>query len=140
MVLNKAVLTPHRQELALLLGCHKDEIKFEKIQRYVDKHCAALVYKGYPTFIFFKDRVPIVIARGDPGMATAGTGDALTGIITAFLAQGLSIDNAAILGVFMHALAGEMAALEKTSYSLIASDLIECLPKVFARIGKDTNR
>ena len=72
-------------------------------------------------------------------MATAGTGDVLTGVIAALLAQGVPPYEAAILGVALHAIAGEIAAEEKTSYSLIASDLIEFIPAAFRALmtGRD---
>jgi NAD(P)H-hydrate epimerase len=70
----------------------------------------------------------LIIPRGDPGMAKAGTGDVLTGIIAALLAQKVPCLNAAILGVFLHAIAGEAAAKEKTSYGMIAEDIIDHLP------------
>ncbi len=131
-----AILTPHKQELQRLLG--EGEIVFAKIAAFVKKHCAVLIYKGAPTFIFVKGQLPFVIARGDPGMATAGTGDVLSGILTALLAQGEKLPDAALFGVFLHALSGEIAALEKGSYSLIASDIIECLPEAFRNIAQGT--
>ena len=69
-------------------------------------------------------------------MATAGSGDVLSGVIAALLAQGMDSREAAALGVYLHALAGEIAAKKKTSYSMIASDLIEALPEVFTKIQK----
>jgi NAD(P)H-hydrate epimerase len=69
-------------------------------------------------------------ASGNNGMATGGSGDALTGIIAGLLAQGLAPSEAAKLGVYIHGLAGDIAAQEKSEYSLMASDLIEALPAV----------
>jgi yjeF C-terminal region, hydroxyethylthiazole kinase-related/yjeF N-terminal region len=126
----KAVLTPHRGEVLRLLGlkttcCEEDLLKL--CQQFCDKTGAVLVLKGAPTFILGSDRVPKVIPHGDPGMATAGAGDVLTGIIASLLAQGLSCWHAALLGATLHALAGEKIAKQKGSYGLIASDLIEGL-------------
>ncbi len=131
----ETVLTPHRGEMLTLLNLPgqklKDEPLFEKCQQFVDKKNCVLVLKGAPSFIFRKAEKPLIIPRGDPGMATAGSGDVLAGIIAALLAKKLKTDEAAILGVLIHSLAGEKAAQEKSSYSLMASDLIEALPLVF---------
>ena len=122
------ILTPHRGEVLPLLGLKKalpDEELFKLCQKLSDQTGAVLVLKGAPTWIFGPNKIPKVIARGHPAMATAGAGDVLTGILASLLAQGLSCWQAAILGTFAHALAGERAAREKTSYGLIASDLLE---------------
>lgn len=124
----KCVLTPHHQEMQRLLGT---EPTLQHCQEFVEKKQVTLVLKGAPTMVFQSGEKPLIIARGDPGMATAGAGDVLTGIIGALLAQGLEPYPAAALGVFLHALSGEMAATQKTPYAVIASDLIEALPGVF---------
>jgi NAD(P)H-hydrate epimerase len=64
-------------------------------------------------------------------MATAGSGDVLTGIIVSLIAQGCSVANAALLGVYLHGAAGDAAAAQNTQYSMVASDIIKCLNKVF---------
>lgn len=129
----RTIFTPHHKELLRLL--HKEEthpsLLLQHCQDFVDKYDCVLVYKGAPTWIFCKNLPAIVITRGDPGMATAGTGDVLAGIIGGFVAQGLALYNAAVLGVYLHGIAGEIAASEKTSYSVIASDLIVALPAAF---------
>jgi ADP-dependent NAD(P)H-hydrate dehydratase / NAD(P)H-hydrate epimerase len=129
------VMTPHKKEMFRLLHeeCSDDAL-IEKTQKFVDKYQVVLVLKGGPTFLFSPKEKPIIVMRGDPGMAKAGTGDVLTGIIAAFLAQGLKTFDAAALGVYVHALAGEEVVKEKTAYSLIASDLIEALPHVFKKM------
>jgi len=133
MRLKNCVLTPHRGEALHLFGLGKvdEETLFFRCQEYVDAHGAVLVLKGAPTYIFRVRDLPIIVPRGDPGMATAGSGDVLTGIIAALLAQGQSPLDAAVLGVTLHALAGEAVALDKTSYGYSASDLIEFLPSAF---------
>jgi len=131
-----SILTPHRKEMATLLGQETSDLDekvfFEKCQAYVEKHNAVLVLKGAPTFIFQSEHKPLVIPKGDPGMATAGTGDVLTGIIASFVSQGLFPFHAAVLGATVHGICGEIAAKEKTSYSVIASDLIEKIPEALA--------
>lgn len=133
----QVVLTPHRKEMMRCL--QKDSIADEEefftlCQKFADQKNVTIVLKGAPTWIFHPHTSLLVIPRGDPGMATAGSGDVLAGVITALLAQGLKTREAAALGVYLHALAGEKAAMEKTSYSVIASDLIEQLPDVFRQI------
>jgi ADP-dependent NAD(P)H-hydrate dehydratase / NAD(P)H-hydrate epimerase len=93
-----------------------------------------LVHKGAPTFIFHPKTVPLIITRGDPGMATAGSGDVLTGMIAAMIAQGLDARKAATLAVYLHGLSGELAATCLTSYCMTASDLIEFLPEAFQEV------
>jgi len=73
-------------------------------------------------------------STGNPGMATAGSGDVLTGIVLSLLAQGYSAVNAAITGVYIHGLAGDIAAEESCYESIIASDIIKSLPKAFNRL------
>jgi NAD(P)H-hydrate epimerase len=68
---------------------------------------------------------------GNPGLAKGGSGDVLTGMLLAFFAQGYSTKDAAILAVFLHGLAADLAVIEKTEYGLLASDLIEFIPKAF---------
>ena len=90
--------------------------------------------------IFSSKRKPIVIDRGDPGMAKAGSGDVLTGVIAAFLAQGCKPLDAAVLGATLHAIAGEKAAQKKTSYAMLATDLIDFLPEAFKEYSLNQSR
>lgn len=125
-----AILTPHLGEMKRLLSGKNPDL--ENCQTYVHEHQVTLILKGAPTFIFHPERSPLIIPRGSPGMATAGAGDVLTGVIGGLLAQGLSSYQAAISGVFLHALAGESAAATKTSHCMIASDIIDHLPDAFS--------
>lgn len=123
-----SILTPHMGELQRLLH-HKDklivdETLLQTCQHYVEEHQVTLVLKGAPTFIFHPAAPALVSCRGDPGMATAGSGDVLTGLLASLLAQKLNSRDAAILGVYLHGLAGEAAARERASRGVIASDLI----------------
>ena len=134
-----AVLTPHLGELVRLMkipapleGVDKEFLS--KIQRWVEERNVTLVLKGGPSFIFHP-REPIAISpAGDPGMATAGSGDVLTGLIAALLAQGLKPYTAACMGVYIHGLAGEHAALEMTSYCMTATDIVFYFPEGFRLI------
>lgn len=129
------LLTPHRGEMARLLGCLETPALtldlFAEVQRYAESRNVTVVLKGGPSFIFHPKQSTRVIARGDPGMAKAGTGDVLTGLLAALLSQGLTILEAANLGVALHGLAGECVVQKKTSYGLVASDMIEALPDAF---------
>ncbi len=93
-----------------------------------------LILKGAPTVIATPDGHAFINPSGNPGMATAGTGDVLTGMISAFLAQGLTPQNASILGVYMHGLIGDIVAEKKGMRSLIASDIINAIPAVFLKL------
>jgi NAD(P)H-hydrate epimerase len=131
-----SILTPHRGEVLRLLGLKEtpdEEDLFARIMRFCERQNVYLVLKGAPTFIFAPEKMPVIVPFGDPGMATAGSGDVLTGIIAALLAQKMGRYEAALLGVTLHGLAGEAAAKEKTSYSMIATDIIEYLPKAFQK-------
>jgi len=136
----KSVLTPHRREMLRLLGLGsfpQEEELLARCQKLVERNRSVLILKGAPTFIFSPGSPPLIVPRGDPGMATAGTGDVLTGILAGLIAQGLELRDAAAIGVYLHATAGEIAAKEKSSYSLIASDLIEALPTALKGLIRD---
>lgn len=132
-----AVLTPHRGEMLRLLGLKmapQEEEFLSRCEKFAERQKGVLVLKGGPTWIFAHGKPPVIIPRGDPGMATAGAGDVLTGVIAALLAQKLSPWDAAVIGAYLHAAAGEKAAQAKTSYGLIARDLIEFLPGAFQEL------
>lgn len=129
------VLTPHHQEMKRLLSNHEPTL--QACQQFVEDHEVTLVLKGAPTFIFHPGASPLIMTHGSPAMATAGTGDVLTGIIAALLAQGAAPLVAATLGVYIHGLAGEAAANANTSYSVIASDLIDFIPEAYHLILND---
>lgn len=131
---SQAILTPHIGELKRLLN--KKEIKLTsefltECQTYAVDNSTTLVLKGGPTFIFHRNGSIYVCSKGDPGMATAGSGDVLTGLLASLLAQGLLPQDAAMLGVYIHGLAGEHAAMELTSYCMTASDIITYFPDAF---------
>ncbi|MCI5051562.1 MAG: NAD(P)H-hydrate dehydratase [Simkaniaceae bacterium] len=122
----QAILTPHRGEMSKLVDGAENLL--EATCDFAKRQNVTVVLKGAPTWIVQPNEKPIVMVRGCPGMATAGSGDVLSGIIGALLAQGLSANNAALLGTYLHGISGEIAVGEKTNYGLIASDMIEKIP------------
>jgi hydroxyethylthiazole kinase-like uncharacterized protein yjeF len=131
---SNTILTPHLGELKRLFHITNAEINaefLEKCRDYATEKKITLVLKGGPSFIFHPNEPIMVNPRGDPGMATAGTGDILTGLIASLLAQGLTTHHAACLGVYIHAVAGEWAAAGLTSYCMTATDIISYFPDAF---------
>lgn len=131
-----ATITPHPAEMARLVGksvgyvqAHRKKIALE----FAKKHIIVLVLKGHHTVVADWKNRAYINKTGNPGMATAGSGDVLTGIIAAFLAQGQSAFDSAKLAVYIHGLAGDMAAREKTEIGLIASDIIDKIPQALKR-------
>jgi NAD(P)H-hydrate epimerase len=124
------VLTPHPGEAARLLGTETAEVqadRFTSVRRLQERFGGAVVLKGAGTLVSGASaKPPGVCDSGNPGMATAGTGDVLTGIVAALIAQGLSPENAACSGVCLHAAAGDAAA-EGGERGLLASDLLASL-------------
>lgn len=133
-----SICTPHRGEMLRLLGAPRLEESelLDRCRQFCEEKKTVLVLKGAPTWIFLPHETPFIAAGGDPGMATAGSGDVLTGLLAALLAQGCSAKDAAVLGVYLHSLAGELAAQEKSSYGMIACDLIDFLPEAFKSVKK----
>jgi len=140
------ILTPHPGEMARLLGKQKGvSVKTQDIERnrinvpfsFAKETGTYLVLKGVPTIIAGPDGMAYINSTGNPGMASAGTGDVLTGMISAFLSQGLSPTHASILGVYMHGFAGDSAAAEKGEHPLIATDIIEKIPFAFHSLSHE---
>jgi len=136
------ILTPHPGEFARLLGCdaptvqaHRQELALEFAQKYG----VVLVLKGHRTVVTDGRRV-YLNQTGNPGMATGGTGDVLTGLIAALLGQGLEPFEAAQLGAHLHGLAGDLAEMELGEASLIASDLLVYLPHAFRQACNPKDR
>ena len=131
------VITPHPGEMSRLCGCSVDEILSdlpEICRGFAKAHRVICVLKDHSTAVAdgTSPDCPVYINdTGNSGMATGGSGDVLTGIIAALMAQGLSPFFAASLGVRIHGMAGDRAAARVGEYSLIASDIIDALPEVF---------
>jgi ADP-dependent NAD(P)H-hydrate dehydratase / NAD(P)H-hydrate epimerase len=138
------VLTPHVGEFARLVPHSKEEIEADRIElaRKFAVDCGVtLVLKGAPTVIATQEGKVMVNPTGNPGMATAGTGDVLSGIIGGLLAQGLSPEWAASLGVYLHGHAGDLAQERRGTHGMIASDLLDSLPDSLRALasGHDTS-
>lgn len=131
----RSILTPHPKEFDRLAGPSRSA--YERLQKASDfarAHRVCVVLKDAYTAICTSEGNIYFNTCGNPGMATAGSGDVLTGIILGFLAQGMEPEAAAVSGVFMHATAGDLAAATGSEESLIARDIIQMLGKAFKSI------
>ena len=126
-----AILTPHPGEMARLTGLTTVQIQQDRLgiaREYAAKHGVYVVLKGAASIVACPDGTAYVNTTGNPGMATGGSGDVLTGIIGSLLAQGWSVEQAAAFGTWKHGLAGDLAAQKRGNMaSVIASDIIEQL-------------
>ena len=130
------VLTPHPGEAAALLGISSKQVQQNRIytaREIAIRYGGVCVLKGVGTIIASQTET-MICDLGNPGMASAGMGDVLSGVIGALLAGGMGCFEAACVGVWLHAGAGDLAAREKSEYALIASDVIDALPQVLNRV------
>ena len=131
----KSILTPHPKEFERIAGPSPNHYRRLLLQReFSQKYNVIIVLKGAYTCISFPNGKCYFNTTGNPGMATGGSGDVLTGMILSLLAQNYSPEDAAILAVYLHGLSGDFAAKEITEPCLIASDLIDYLPKAYKTI------
>ncbi|MBN2594231.1 MAG: NAD(P)H-hydrate dehydratase [Sedimentisphaerales bacterium] len=132
----KPILTPHPGEFKRLWsGLVREELPAERQEQALQlsqRTNAIVVLKGAGTVVTDGEKV-YINKTGNPGMATAGSGDVLTGIITALLGQGLSDFDSAVLGVYIHGLAGDIAAEKIGQVSLMTTDIIDSLPDAFLK-------
>jgi hydroxyethylthiazole kinase-like uncharacterized protein yjeF len=127
------VVTPHPGEMARLTGMSVEDVqgnRMETAKEFAAKYGVITVLKGAKTIIADPDGTVYINPSGNPGMATAGTGDVLTGIIAGLIGQGVKPLDAAVAGVYLHGMAGDRAAEEKGQHGLIAGDIAEGLPYV----------
>ena len=127
------ILTPHPKEFDRLSGSRSSD-DYERLMKAVDMAVRLQVFiilKGHHSALCLPDGQVVFNTTGNSGMATAGTGDVLTGIITGLLARGYHQREACQLGMYLHGLAGDLAMQEKGKESLVASDLIDKLPEAF---------
>lgn len=131
------ILTPHPGEFDRLTKKHDSAFERFKTQLLFSKsHQVYVLLKGQHTTITSPNAKVYCNTTGNSGMATAGSGDVLTGIITSLLAQGYSPEIAAVLGAYLHGFAGDKAAEEKSMTSMIASDIIDGIPAFFKQYEK----
>ena len=132
------ILTPHPKEFDRLCETRSSD-DYERLMKAVDMAVRLQVFiilKGHYTALCLPEGRVVFNSTGNSGMATAGSGDVLTGIITGLLARGYHQREACQLGMYLHGLAGDLAAKEKGKESLMASDLIDFLPKAFMTLEK----
>ena len=133
------ILTPHHAEAARLLGVSTQDIaakRTDAVRRLSDESGAIAVLKGFGTLVAAPgDAKPAICLAGNPGMATGGSGDVLTGMIVSLLGQGLAPLQAVRAGVLLHAMAGDCAAARFGERALIARDIIDGIPEAFRACG-----
>ena len=134
----RAILSPHPGEMARLVNLTSNEVQARRLFLATDfaaRHSLTLILKGHRSIVTDGARY-FINHTGNPGMATAGSGDVLTGVVAALVAQGLSLFDAALLGTYVHGLAGDIAARVVGEISLVAEDIMGNLPKAFLALSK----
>lgn len=135
---NAPILTPHPGEMARLIGCKTADLVSNRLEivkeQAVDKGCYLLL-KGHNTLIVNPKGEIFINSTGNPGMASGGMGDILTGMIAGLIAQGYSKEDATLLSVYLHGLAGDIAVKTKCEECLLATDLFDTLPLAFKMLS-----
>lgn len=132
-----SILTPHPKEFERLFGsCKNDFEKMELARSKAKELQVIIVLKGHNTFIAMPGGKSYFNSTGNAGMATGGSGDVLTGILTGLLAQNYEPEQAALLGVYLHGLAGDFAAARRSKEALVALDIVDCLGDAFLKIAE----
>jgi ADP-dependent NAD(P)H-hydrate dehydratase / NAD(P)H-hydrate epimerase len=132
---HETILTPHIREFERMAGKTENSyVRMEKQTEFAVKYNCIVVLKGAYTSIASPDGKVFFNSTGNPGMATAGSGDVLTGMILSLLAQGYAPENAAVAGVYLHGLAGDIAAAKSCYESIIATDIIDNIGNAFLKI------
>ncbi|MBI5646324.1 MAG: NAD(P)H-hydrate dehydratase [Ignavibacteriae bacterium] len=137
----RSILTPHAGEFQRLSGMTREDVSRDPVEcarSFARAHGCTLLLKGAPTVIATADGRVFVNSTGNPGMATAGSGDVLTGLLAGFLAQGLDPVAAAICGAFVHGQAGDRSAAVTGIHSLIAGDILDHIPETLRLLTPST--
>jgi NAD(P)H-hydrate epimerase len=135
------ILTPHVGELARLIGQSAETIEGRRVELARESSHrlqSVVVLKGAPTVTAAPQGLTYLNSTGNPGMATIGSGDVLTGVVAGLLAQGMNPTDAAWAGVWIHGRAGDRAAIERGERSLLAMDILEAVPGVLKEFGRTT--
>ena len=133
-----SILTPHPKEMDRLIGhCSNSYERLVRAQELAERLQVNIVLKGGWTAVITPEGFCRFNPTGNPGMATAGSGDVLTGVILALMTQGYSPENAALIGTYLHGAAGDLACEEKGENGMIASDIIEKLPYAWSQLKKN---
>lgn len=130
------IITPHPGEMARLTGLTISEVQKDRIgaaKTFAAKWQVIVILKGARTLVALPNGEVYINATGNPGMATAGTGDVLTGMVTSLIGQGMSPKMAAVAGVFLHGAAGDEAAIHIGPVGIMAGDIIEFIPRVLEK-------
>ena len=136
-LLNGVLITPHAGEFKAISGLEAPQLWRDRLpicRKFALEHSCVLLLKGHDTIVTDGGRAK-VNHTGNPGMATAGAGDVLSGIIGAFLAQGAEPFSAAVAGAYIHGAAGDTVCKQK-GYHMVASDLTEALPAVLRKYDR----
>ena len=132
----QTILTPHPKELERLVGTWKDDFdKLEKTKAFSKKHKCIVVIKGANTITVAEDKLYVNVT-GNPGLATAGTGDVLTGIIAGMIAQGYDLLSATVFAVYLHGKAADLLVDELGYQSFIATHVVEGIPLAYLDLFK----
>lgn len=134
-----AVLTPHPGELARLFGATSAEVVDDRLawaRRAAEETGCVVLLKGRRSLTASPDGHVTINSTGNAGMATGGSGDVLTGVVTALLGQGYTLHNAGALGALVHGLAGDLAAADRGMTGMAAGDLVDYLPDAFQRFSE----
>jgi NAD(P)H-hydrate epimerase len=130
------IVTPHPGEMGRMIRQSADDVQRDRertARSFATQYRAVTVLKGHATVVASFDGATYINDTGNPGMASGGCGDVLTGVIAALLGQRLSLFDASQLGVYVHGLAGDLAAAQQGRVGLIASDLLDTIPQAIRR-------
>ena len=131
LIPKNSVLTPHPGELKRMIGNWKNDYeKLEKVKKFSKEHEVVIIIKGFYTITIYGDKM-YINSTGNPGMATAGSGDALSGVITGLLSQGYDPLLASVFGVYLHGTAGDIAAGQMGYEAVMAGDIIDNLSEAY---------
>lgn len=136
----RLVVTPHPGEMSRLTGLKTSAVQADRIKvakQFAQEYGVYVVLKGYQTIIATPQGEIFINTTGNPGMATAGMGDVLSGVIASFIAQGYPMKQALVLGVYSHGLAGDRVCEEKGERGMLAQDVIEKLPYVLQGLTRE---